>query len=183
MSTTVIYSNAGDPDTLALQRIWEGLEDVHVVEITPDSKYYELEVDNAIENEDDTLIFAGHGTSRGLLFPDFSKEEYILHFFNARLVHAKRVICVWCYASEFCKEHFINCFSTGMFISNINEAVDNCIIATDKEIQACEESFCTELNELIRSDIDINDWADVIYYRSTNWSALEGFNYGGLETF
>lgn len=75
---TVIFSNMLDDDCRILQEMWRSLENVNVIEIRPDSVDWEDTVDAAIAAETDTLILAGHGTTRGLLFPDFARGEYIV---------------------------------------------------------------------------------------------------------
>ena len=122
---TIIYSNMQDDDCLVLQRIWQNIPNANIVEITPQSENWEDEVDNAISNEDDMLLFLGHGTSNGLLFPNFYSGEYIIHENNVNLIHARNIICCWCYASSFCETQNLHAFATSMFISNVNEAYDN----------------------------------------------------------
>ena len=185
MSTTVIYSNFGDTDTERLRGIWQNLPDVHLVEIRSDSEDYEYVVDAAIEAEDDTIIFAGHGTSQGLLFPDFNRNEYILHENNVSLIHARRIVCVWCYASEFCRAHNLhNCFCTGMFISNIDEAM-NIFTHYDDELEQnitdTEIRFCKSLNYLLQSDMPISTWESEYFHANMyHRNAVEDFNYDGL---
>lgn len=90
-----------DSDCQVLRCTWQNISDVNIVEITPDMNIDEVEtsVNNAIIAEDDTIIFLGHGTEYGLLFPDFYKGLYILHDENVNLIHAKNIICCWCHAS------------------------------------------------------------------------------------
>ena len=96
-----------DSDCQVLRCTWQNISDVNVVEITPDMNIDEAEtsVNNAIIAEDDTIIFLGHGTEYGLLFPDFYKGLYILHDENVNLIHAKNIICCWCHASSFVNRH------------------------------------------------------------------------------
>ena len=53
---TVIYSDFGDTDTRVLKNIWKGL-DVTEVRLTMDGDISEDEIDEAIYNEEDTIIF------------------------------------------------------------------------------------------------------------------------------
>ncbi len=117
-----------DDDCLTLSRIWENIPNANVIEITPTSEDWEEIVDNAISNEEDTIIFCGHGTHYGLLYPNFERGEYILHENNVNLIKARNIICIWCNASFFTSEHNLhNSFASSMFISNVGEAYDNCI--------------------------------------------------------
>lgn len=156
---TVIYSNMGDDDCRILQRIWRDLPDVRVIEITPETEDYEDEVDAALAAEDDTLILCGHGTGLGLLYPNFDRGEYIVHENNAGLIHAQRVICDFCYASSFCERVGLHAFATSMFISNVNEAYDNCLTAlTQDQINANSERYADELNALLRENVPLDEW-------------------------
>lgn len=156
---TVIWSNMGDMDCLLLRGIWDGIPDVNLIEITPDSVDWGDVVDDAIANESDTIIFAGHGTTKGLLFPDFGRGEYIVHENNVHLINAKNVICLWCHASSFCSEHNLSSFSSSMFISNINEAQDYCLgnTSTD-EINSTCRIFFDEVNGLLINHIPLSEW-------------------------
>ena len=182
MSTTVIYSNADDVDTLLLKLIWKDIEDVKLIEINRFSKNYEDLVDNAIKSEKDTIIFCGHGTTNGLLFPDFYKEEYILHKNNVELINAKRVICIWCYASDFCKNNNIqNCFATSMFISNFDEAIENCIYDVKLSvINSDTEKFCKDLNYLIKN-CNLSYFVDYIKSKMNKFDNVDKFNRSNVE--
>ena len=137
---TIIFSNNMDPDCQVIKQAWQGLKDINLVEITPDTDDYEDLVNNAIIAEDDTIMFVGHGTSKGLLFPNLYRMEYLLHEFNANLVHAKNIICCWCFASNFViNMNWHNTFATSMFISNTREAY----------YSLKDDNFRKELDELI----------------------------------
>ena len=129
-----------DPDCQVIKQAWQGLKDINLVEITPDTDDYEDLVNNAIIAEDDTIMFVGHGTSKGLLFPNLYRMEYLLHEFNANLVHAKNIICCWCFASDFViNMNWHNTFATSMFISNTREAY----------YSLKDDNFRKEIDELI----------------------------------
>ena len=85
---TIIFSNMLDSDCQVLRCTWQNISDVNIVEITPDMNIDEAEtsVNNAIIAEDDTIIFLGHGTEYGLLFPDFYKGLYIFHIHNSHKI-------------------------------------------------------------------------------------------------
>jgi hypothetical protein len=81
------------------------------------------EVDLAIQAADQVILL-GHGTKRGLLALDkFKGGMYCIDHQSAPLLHGKKVIGIWCYCSDYMKEHGIeNCFATNMFISEVLEA-------------------------------------------------------------
>ena len=148
-----------DDDCLVLQRVWRNIPNVKLIEITPQSDDWEDMVDNAISNEDDTLLFLGHGTSNGLLFPNIERGEYILHENNVNLIHAKNVVCCWCYASNFCQTHHLHSFSTSMFISNVNEAYDNGYYDYDQSyINSNGIRFYDEINSFLLNNVPLNEW-------------------------
>ena len=130
-----------------------------MVEILPTTDDYEDVVDRAIADEDDTLILIGHGTTNGLLHPDFYNGAYLIHENNINLIHARRVICMWCNASTFCENHNMHCFASSMFISNVQEAYDNCIYGmTQEQINSCGRFFYAQLANLIENNIPMEDW-------------------------
>lgn len=149
---TVIFSNSLDDDCLILSNLWRNINDINIIEIKPDSIDWEYKVDKAIEKEKDILIIAGHGTTQGLLFPDFSKGEYIIHENNINLINAKTIICCWCYASSFVQKYNLNAFSTSMFISNESEALDNLIYDCDQTyINNTGKQFFSRIKRIINT--------------------------------
>lgn len=179
---TVIYSNSEDADTIILQEIWRGIPDVNVIEITSNTVGWEDVVNDAINNEDDTLIFAGHGTIHGLLAPlNYSSEEYILHKFNVNLIHAKRSICIWCMASTFCFNHRFESLATSMFISNPREAFNNgCCDVTRDDVERQNILFYRDLNYLLQSDIPFRDWRMKLKVNVDMYDDIDVFNRNGL---
>ena len=156
---TIIYSNWRDDDCRCLQRVWQGIPDANVIEITSDMNDCDDIVDDAIANESDTLIFLGHGSTRGLFAPDYNYGTYILHENNVHLIHSRNVICCWCHASTFVQNHNIHAFATSMFISNVNEAYGNCITNyTQDQINDNSIRFYGEINYLIRGNIPLSEW-------------------------
>ena len=67
---TIIFSKRDD--TLFLRNIWKGLDNVKVVEVESSDDYEEVEKSLLVEK--DIVIFCGHGSSNGLLYPNFEGE-------------------------------------------------------------------------------------------------------------
>lgn len=155
---TIIFANHMDDDCKTIATLWQNWTDFKLVEIMPETEDADYIVDKAIENEHDTLIFIGHGNTFGLMHPNF-RGEYLVHDGNINLIHAKRVVCMWCLASTFCECHNMHCFASSMFISNVSEAVDNLIYGlTQEQINACGRFFYAQLANLIENDIPMQDW-------------------------
>ena len=67
MATTVIYSDMGDVDCASIPLLWEGIPDVTLLRLAKDSDWTKQDIKAAIQNANDTLIMAGHGSPMGLL--------------------------------------------------------------------------------------------------------------------
>lgn len=179
---TIIFANHGDADCRALTELWRTWDfPFKLVEIRKKDEYADLRVTNALINEDDTLILIGHGTTHGLLHPDFNSGEYLIHEENVNLIHAKRVYCSWCYASTFCQNHHLKSFATSMFISNVNEAADNCIYGyTQEQIDANSRRFEADMSYLILNNIPMDQWTMFIGARMDVENAIDTFNRQGI---
>lgn len=183
---TIIFSNMLDSDCQVLRCTWQNISDVNIVEITPDMNIDEAEtsVNNAIIAEDDTIIFLGHGTEYGLLFPDFYKGLYILHDENVNLIHAKNIICCWCYASSFVNRHndlLHNTFATSMYISNEHEAYDNAIYDySQNDIDLNGIRFYANINQLLIDKIPLDQWVMILGAKMDIENEIDVFNRQGL---
>jgi hypothetical protein len=178
---TVIYSNFGDNDTAILPLIWEGLPNVTVIEITRDTDNFEEIVDDAILQETDTILFCGHGSTLGLLHPNLDSGQYILHENNSHLIHANRVIGIWCYASEFAEAQHLNGFFSWMFISNLNEAYEIGLTeAYASDIDMSSRLFAERLNGLLSANVPMNEWVQRLQAQMNLEIPTEVFNYMGL---
>lgn len=179
---TIIFSNHGDEDCRTITNLWRDWTDYKLIEIRPKDELWELRVTNALIEEEDTLILIGHGTSYGLLHPDFNSGEYLIHEENVNLIRAKRVYCAWCYASAFCRNNHLNCFATDMFISNIEEAYDNSIYGyTQEQINAVGARFESDMSYLIQNNIPMNEWQMFIGARMDVENAVDTFNRQGVQ--
>ena len=188
---TVIYSNSGDRDTGLLQAIWQGLHVDRYIVIFHDDENYEDAVDDALSEEDDTLILCGHGTTQGLLHPNLNSGRYIVHENNVHLIHARNVICSWCYSSYFGENHHMSGFFTGMFITNESEAEQHGITFAqsdydDIDIDICqyERYFNLSINRFLKDGVPMSEWIDILSNDGINHSNVIGnFNFSRLRYF
>lgn len=177
---TVIFSNSGDVDCSLLPLMWEGLK-ATVIEITPTTEDWEDKVAAALVNETDTLIFAGHGTQYGLLFPNFHKGDYIIHENNVDNIRAKRVFCCWCNADDFCIEHNLRSVATSMFISNVDEAYNCGYCEYDQsDINAVCTDFYKEINGLLSRRVPLPQWVQSLQHYT---NGIDVFNRRGVMDF
>ena len=181
---TVIFSNMGDTDTAVLKYIWMGMPKVKVVEITKQTVNAKALVNEAIEQEHDTLIMCGHGTPQGLLNPSFKDGTYLIDRTNKDLIRCNRIIAVWCHAKDFAETYGVKGFWSSMFISNSGEASMNGIkTVSGQSITEQEILFCIRLNELIRNYEPMKTWVDTLREQADYTNPVVKFNYDGLRYY
>ena len=181
---TVIFSNMGDTDTAVLKYIWMGMPKVKVVEITRDTVNPKALVNEAIENEHDTLIMCGHGTPHGLMNPGFNGCAYLVDQSNYQRIKCNRVIAVWCHAKDFAETYGVKGFWSSMFISNAGEASANGIHSVSgKSITEQEILFCVRLNELITNFVPMKNWIPSLKNDADYTNPVVKFNYEGLRYY
>lgn len=84
----------------------------------------------------DHIIMCGHGTHKGLIVPSKGGQRIL----GDKLVEALRknqhkLALAWCYAREFCEKYDIQPkFATSMWISEMSEALELGVPATEAEI-------------------------------------------------
>lgn len=126
-----------DPTTKFLDVIYENLSDTTIVRtVLP------LHTMNELIACHSQVIMLGHGCSQGLFSNDYNliiNEQHV-----PALRQKKNNIYIWCHASTFFNTHRLQGFSTGMFISEPQEAEvclhESYYSGTDVEQQLIEES-------------------------------------------
>lgn len=179
---TVIYSDFGDPDTRVLQQIWEGL-DAKILKYERNHIFSESEIREAISNEEDTLIIAGHGDGFGCWDPH---GGYTLNYNLLPFIKAKNVIGIWCHASAFAERYNVGGFFSGMFISNVSEAhytLPSVRNVSAQQITASEVKFCKILNDLLKNNIPLKEWKAKIDLQTDKTFAVENYNYSNTKYF
>lgn len=62
----VVHGDFGDTDTRVLSTMWEGLDNVKVFRLSRDNPSGNKDaLVNCLEQEEDTVLFCGHGSSGG----------------------------------------------------------------------------------------------------------------------
>lgn len=175
---TVIYSDFGDTDTKVLKNIWKDL-DVKEVRLTTNGNISMKKINKAIYDEEDTIIFCGHGSGEGCWNPSWNSGEfYTLSARNLRFLRAKKVIGIWCHASDFSKKYDVPGFFSYMFISNPGEAKGLGITGVPfNEITKSEIKFCNILNDLLKKDVPLSEWRGVVLDNMDASNPVEEFNY------
>lgn len=96
----------------------------------------------------DKIMMMGHGSPFGLFGVNFN-ADYAIDKLAAPLLKGKENYFIWCYANEFVNRHELNGFSTGMFISEKEEATYCNVDASTQDVGHSNLVF----SELMRKNI------------------------------
>lgn len=131
MKTLVIHPD--DRSTDFLKPVYENIVDKTVVATFKDVG----EVCKLIDSHDRVLMM-GHGSPFGLFSMDMTaRHPYIIHSAQSIIEALNRKdynVFIWCYASDFIFNNNLKGFSTGMFISEVGEAI-TCGIKPNSKIR------------------------------------------------
>ena len=96
----------------------------------------------------DRIIFLGHGSDRGLIGYShiFMNPEFI------KVLQTKNCVCIWCNADQYVIPNHIKGFYTGMFLSEISEAMYFGIHTTQDVIDHSNELFAQEMRRCLDRD-------------------------------
>jgi len=125
MKTLVIHPI--DKSTDFLTEIYSSLYFTQVRSIVSKGKL------KTLIKEHDRIIMLGHGDERGLF--DLANKRFAIDSSLVYLLREKLCICIWCNADKFVLKYKLNsCLYTGMFISEIDEALyEGCSYAILKD--------------------------------------------------
>lgn len=137
--------------------------------------------------EADIVILLGHGTEYGLLSDSQGKRFSRLIVGSERVEELRKkklVFGIWCNANIFFEKYGIKGFSTGMFISELSEAIDYSIKTTQEEIDRSNEKFALGVSELIPKLINLEispeEFSEEIKRSYNSGNSLEEFNTSGF---
>lgn len=133
--TTTLVIHPEDRSTRFLELTYRGL-DATVIARTPS----EQEMVRLIERHD-RIMMMGHGSSMGLFGRGGGRAHVIDSRVAGALAEHDDSLFIWCYASAFLRRHQLSGFSTGMFISEPDEAWLLRVAATDTEIEESNYLF------------------------------------------
>ncbi len=165
MKTLVIHPP--DPSTNFLKPIYLGKN------FTVQKDYRKFALRKSIL-EHERIILLGHGSEAGLfdLEKGFCIEEK-----HAELFKDKELICIWCYASVFFQKKILRfnpkkSFCTGMFISEMLEALLLNVETDEEEIEKSNSDFANIFEKLLDED----DRATILENSYIDDSELRKFN-------
>jgi len=97
----------------------------------------------------DRIIMMGHGSPRGLFGVGSFNQYYVVGEDQADLLQDKECIFIWCHADQFVKEHNLKGFHSGMFISEVNEALIYKLKGDKRLIAESNNTFAFMLGSVI----------------------------------
>jgi hypothetical protein len=140
MKTLVIHPL--DNSTLFLSDIYQD-EKWLVIDNNPSTKYLVEQI-----KLHDRIVMLGHGTEEGLL----GFGRFIINSKLVYLLRSKFCVCIWCNADKFVEKYKLHGFYTGMIISEVEEALDFCITATNDDINHSNNLFSAAIKNSINTD-------------------------------
>lgn len=99
----------------------------------------------------DRIICLGHGTANGLLQIPYN-GSFVVDSRHVQLLREKECIFIWCYANLFMKKYGLKGFATGMFISEMDEALQYCVPFERGDIEQSNSRFARLIKENISAD-------------------------------
>ena len=165
-----------DPSTRMLGEIYTGIEGVKFF----DSWKQRDEILKAIAAapKDEPILLLGHGCPSGLLDMRYG---IVLGDSDAELLKDRpNLVGIWCYASSYAYKHGLKGFFSGMFISELPEAIVNGVDASAQEIDDDAWNFAIRFGLLLRGGSTLEETAGVLMDSCYMDSDLTVFNYSRL---
>lgn len=156
--------------------LYEGLEGVTLF----DSYKKRREILEAIAAapREEPILLLGHGTPGGLL--DMRYGHVIGHADAELLKDRPNLIGIWCYASSYAYANGLKGFFSGMFISEMPEAIANGVEATAEEVDEKVWDFSRRFGDLMRAGKPLEEIAAELMDPRHIDSDLTKFNYERL---
>jgi len=101
----------------------------------------------------DRIICLGHGTENGLLQIPYN-GNFLVDSRHVQLLREKECIFIWCRAKLFMKKYGLKGFATGMFISEMDEALTYCVPFERLDIDTSNRAFGAIVKKYIDLPVD-----------------------------
>ena len=110
--------------------------------------------------EHDRIIMMGHGSPSGLFscakFGDNDYSGFIIDHTMVEVLSSKECIAIWCNADQFMNKHQLYGFYSGMFISEVGEAMYCGLPGMEQEtVTTSNDYFAELLGEVIDEPLSI----------------------------
>jgi hypothetical protein len=130
-------------------------------------------------------MMLGHGNEHGLFSKPNKKGKYdrfLVTDNHVQFLRGKTCIGIWCHADQFAQNYGLQGLFSGMIISELHEAVDCHVEATEEEIKTEMEMFTMRLKSCLE-EYDLKDIPLVMRSLDYHKSELNDFNYSHLHYF
>jgi hypothetical protein len=101
----------------------------------------------------DRIMMMGHGDAKGLLGIGFDAWPECFRIIDDSMVEVlrdKECIFIWCFANMFVESNNLSGFYTGMFISEVQEAIHfELVNTTEKEIEMSNDIFSISVADMM----------------------------------
>jgi hypothetical protein len=142
MRTLIIHPH--DNSTHFLKPIYEDIPDKTVIT----GGLFIDEVHDLIYSHD-RIIMLGHGSSNGLFGVGRFQYSYVIGEDQVDLLQDKECIFIWCHADQFVKQHNLKGLYSGMFVSEVVEALMYKLKNDEKLITDSNNGFAFMLGSVI----------------------------------
>lgn len=171
-----------DKSTEILTGLYNGLDGVK----TLDQGHSSHEIKHLLNHtpSSEIIMMLGHGSDKGL----FSRTDDTINIFDRIIIgHAHayylkkhRLIGIWCHANLFAEAEHLHGLFSGMFISEMDEAVKYGIETIQNEISVETEKFVKRLRYLLGNNTPLHEIPDLLRKMDDVQSSLTAFNYSGI---
>jgi hypothetical protein len=109
------------------------------------------EVNKLIYNHDQ-IIMLGHGSPKGLFGVNF-KRSYVIDEDQVDLLQDKECIFIWCHADQFVKQNGLKGLYSGMFVSEVTEALIYKLKGDKQLVTESNNTFAFMLGSIINQPL------------------------------
>lgn len=96
----------------------------------------------------DRIIMMGHGSPKGLFGTNFNRS-YVIDSDIVDSLQYKKCIFIWCHADQFVKQHGLKGLYSGMFVSEVGEALMYKLKGDKKLVNESNNAFAFMLGSII----------------------------------
>ena len=175
----MIVIHPKDKTTSFLRQIYTGKKDVKLIDETWSSREIREAIGTAPKEE--IVMMLGHGCDKGLFAP-YGEKQFARTIIDSKMVYLLRehpCIGIWCYANEFAEKYELKGLFSGMVVSDVEEALDNCLDFEGEDIDLLNEQYASDLEYCLRNyslDSIPKTMLDLQDYHSD----IKDFNYNSL---
>jgi hypothetical protein len=173
-----------DRSTVFLKDIYEPLENKIVINRGVKAH---RELNQSIQNAEQ-VIMLGHGTENGLLAVQmFGMTSYVVDkSLVSALAEKDNNVFIWCFAKDFVKKNNLKGFCTGMFISEMDEAIHYGVDCTENDIIISNKAFASILSNALAqnfSSVQMFEYVSACYGELATNNEVANYNHERLDFY